>query len=317
MLLFSEGGGHHTPLIVEFINHYLGEPVYKFQKAYTKPLWDTFFGYFGSNAEAVFGKYSPETAIPWYTIMFVIACILTVVVIWILKGKLSEDDPSNGQLTLEAGFLALKDMVVSVIGEHGFKYFPVVASFAVLILISNLMGLFPLFMSPTAHVSVTFALGIASFIYYNYVGIKENGLISHLAHFAGPKLPLVMMLIITPLIFAIELFSNMIRPMTLGIRLFANMYADEQVALIISGLFPPFTQFFVPVILLPLAVFIALVQTFVFTLLSMIYISGVSHAPHEHGHGHEPGASHHDVHAGNIEVHTGNHGEVPAANAAT
>ncbi|HEX8249739.1 MAG TPA: F0F1 ATP synthase subunit A [Pyrinomonadaceae bacterium] len=306
MLLFAEGG-HHTPAVVEFINHHVGEPVHHFQVTYTERWWNDYvFSHFGTSAANVFGPYTPENAIPWYTIMFVIACILTVVVIWIFKGKLSEDDPSNGQLTLEAGFLALKDMVVSVIGEHGFKYFPVVASFAVLILISNLMGLFPLFMSPTAHVSVTFALGIASFIYYNYVGIKENGLISYLGHFAGPKLPLVMMLLITPLIFAIELFSNMIRPMTLGIRLFANMYADEQVATIISGLFPPFTQFLVPVILLPLAVFIALVQTFVFTLLSMIYISGVSHAPHDH---------HHDEHAGNAHAHTGEHGEVPAATA--
>jgi F-type H+-transporting ATPase subunit a len=307
MLLFAEGG-HHTPAIVEFINHYVGEPVHHFQMTYTKPFWDNYvFGYFGTTADKVFGPYTPETAIPWYTIMFIIACILTMVVIWIFKGKLSEDDPSNGQLTLEAGFLALKDMVVNVIGEHGFKYFPVVASFAVLILISNLMGLFPLFMSPTAHVSVTFALGIASFVYYNYVGIKENGIVAHLGHLAGP------IWWIAPLIFVIELFSNMIRPMTLGIRLFANMFADEQVALIISGLFPPFTQFLVPVILLPLAVFIALVQTFVFTLLSMIYISGVSHAPHdhEHGHGHAD-----DVHAGNAHAHTGEHGEVPAATAA-
>ena len=140
MLLFSEGGGHHEPLIVEFINHYL--PYH----------------------------------IPWPTIMFVIACILTFLVIWILKGKLSEDDPSDGQLTLEAGFLAIKDLVINVTGENGFKYFPVVATFAVLILVSNLMGLFPLFMAPTASVNVTMALGLTSFIYFNYIGIKENGL---------------------------------------------------------------------------------------------------------------------------------------------
>jgi F-type H+-transporting ATPase subunit a len=288
MFLFAEGGGHHEPLIVEFINHYLGEPVYNFQINYTQPFWDKYIlNHFGTNAEAVFGKYSPETAIPWYTIMFVIACILTMVVIWIFKGKLSEDDPKLGQLTLEAGFLALRDLVTSVIGEHGLKYFPVIATFAVLILISNLMGLFPLFMSPTAHVSVTFALGITSFIYYNYVGIRENGLRGHIAHFAGPKLS-GLLVVITLLIFIIELFSNIIRPMTLGIRLFGNMFADEQVAVIISNLFPPFTQFLLPIVLLPLAVFIALVQAFVFTLLSTIYISEVSHAPHEH---------HHDEHA--------------------
>ena len=286
MLLFAEGG-EHTPLIVEFINHYLGEPVYRFEMQTTYPFWKSLLSKFNTTPEAMFGPYSPETAIPWYTVMFVIACILTVFVIWILKGKLSEDDPTHSQLTLEAGFLALKDLAVSVIGNHGYQYFPVVATFAVLVLISNLMGLFPIFMSPTAHISVTFALGITSFIYYNYIGIRENGLVNHLAHFAGPKLPLIMTLIITPLIFSIELISNMIRPLTLAIRLYANMFADEQISSQISGLYAPYTQILLPIALLPLAVFVAFVQTLVFTLLSMIYISEVSHAPHEHVHGGE------------------------------
>ncbi len=288
MFLFSEGGGggHHTPLVVEFVNHYLGEPVHQFQMAVTKPIWELIFYYLGLNTtpEAVFGAYTPETAIPWYTVMFVIACILSVVVIWILKGKLSEDDPTDGQLTLESGFLAIKDLVVSVVGEHGYKYFPVVATFAVLILISNLMGLFPMFMSPTAHISVTFALGITSFIYYNYVGIHENGFFKHIGHLAGPRLPFVIGLFITPLIFGIELISNLIRPATLALRLFANMFADEQIAMQISNLAPPFTQFLLPVAIMPLAVFVAFVQTLVFTLLSMIYIGEVSHHHDEHDH---------------------------------
>jgi F-type H+-transporting ATPase subunit a len=137
-------------------------------------------------------------------------------------------------------------------------------------------------MSPTAHINVTFALGLTSFIYYNYVGISENGFINHLAHFAGPKLPLLMTLIITPLIFGIELISNLIRPLTLAIRLFANMFADEQIAMQISNLYAPFTQYFLPVLIMPLAVFVAFVQTLVFTLLSMIYISEVSHPSHDH-----------------------------------
>ena len=287
MFLLSAEGGHHTPLIVEFINHYFGEPVFHFQMNYTKPIWDKFFSNFGTDAETVFGVYSPENAIPWYTIMFVIACILTIFVVYILKGKLSEDDPSGGQLTLEAGFLALKDMITNVVGEHGYRYFPVVATFACLVLISNLMGLFPMFMAPTASVNVTFALGLSSFIYYNSVGIRENGLINHLAHLTGPKLPLLMTILITPLIFGIELISNMIRPMTLGIRLFANMFADEQVFMQITNLYPPVTQILVPIVFLLLGVFVALVQTLVFTLLSMIYLSEVSHGPHEHTHGGE------------------------------
>ena len=201
--------------------------------------------------------------------------------------KLSEDDPKPGQLTLEAGFLAIKDLIINAVGSHGYKYFPVVATFAVLVLISNLMGLFSLFMSPTAHINVTFALGLTSFIYYNYVGINENGVINHIAHFTGPKLPLLMALIITPLIFGIELISNLIRPLTLAVRLFANMFADEQIAMQISNLYSPFTNYFLPVLIMPLAVFVAFVQTLVFTLLSMIYISEVSHPPHDEHHDEE------------------------------
>ena len=290
MFLFAEGAGEHSPLIVEFINHYLGEPVHNFQVAYTEPLWNKYvFSHFGTTAEKAFGSpYTVENAIPWYTIMFVIACALSVGVIYLLRGKLSSDDPQHGQLTLEAGFLAIRDLVTSVIGEHGSKYFPVVATFAVLVLTSNLMGLFPMFMAPTASVNVTFALSISSFIYYTYVGIHENGVLKYLSHFAGPKLPIFIAVIVTPLIFSVELISNLIRPFTLGIRLFANMFADEKIFGEITGLYPPFTQVGIPLLLTGLGVFVAFVQTLVFTLLSMIYISEVSHPPHDdHDYVHE------------------------------
>jgi len=286
MFLFEEGGGEHTPLLVQFINQNFGEPVFRFEKAYTEPFWNNYvFSRFGTTADKVFGPYTLDNAIPWYTIMFVIACILSVVVIWILKDKLSEDDPSNTQMTAEAGFLYLSDLASNVIGPHASKYFPVVATFAVLILVSNLMGQVPIFMAPTASVNVTFALAITSFIYYNYIGISENGFINHLAHFTGPRLPLIMTIIITQLIFSVELISNLIRPFTLGVRLFANMFSDEQIFGQITNLYPPLTQFLVPLPLTLLGIFVALVQTIVFTLLSMIYISEVTHAPHDHEHG--------------------------------
>jgi F-type H+-transporting ATPase subunit a len=129
---------------------------------------------------------------------------------------------------------------------------------------------------------VTFALGLTSFLYYNFIGIKENGILGHLKHFAGP------IWWIAWLIFPIELISNFIRPFSLGIRLFGNMFADEKVMDTIAHLFPPFTYWLVPVGLMPLSLFVAFIQTFVFVLLSQLYLSEVSHAPHdfhaEHGH---------------------------------
>ena len=275
----AEEAAHHAPIIVRLVNQYFGEYVYNLEMKYTYPRWKWFLAKFGSTPEAAFGAYTPENAIPWYTIMFVIACILSVLIIWIFKGKLSEDEPHGGQQTLEASVLAVRGMLEDIVGPHGLQYFPVVMTFAVLILVSNLMGFFPLFMTPTAAVSVTFALGLSSFLYYNYIGIKENGIIKHLAHLAGP------IWWIAPLIFPIELISNFIRPFSLGIRLFGNMFADEQVMETISHLIPGITYWIVPVLIMPLSLFVCFIQTFVFVLLSQLYISEVSHAPHdEHAH---------------------------------
>ncbi len=266
---------------MQLVNRYFGEAALEFELHYTKPKWDWFLAKFGSSAEGAFGPYTAENAIPWYTVMFFIACILSVVIIWILKGQLSADKPGHGQQTLEVGVLAVRSMIEDIIGPHGLKYFPIVLTFGVLILVSNLMGLFPLFMSPTAATSVTFALGISSFAYYQYIGIKENGLFKHLKHFAGP------VGFIAPLIFPIELISNFIRPFSLGIRLFGNLFADEKVLETLSGLAPPYT-WFAPILLMPLSVFVAFIQTFVFILLSQLYLSEVSHAPHEASHGDDP-----------------------------
>src|SRR2546423_426852 len=271
-----------APIIVRLVNQYFGEYAYNFEMKYTYPFWKKLFAKFGTTPEAAFGAYTPENAIPWYSIMFVMACILTLTLIWIFKGKVSEEEPGPGQQTLEVGVLAVRSMLEDIVGPHGLQYFPVVMTFAVLILISNLMGMFPLFMSPTSATSVTFALGLSSFIYYNYIGIRENGLFGHLKHFAGP------IWWIAPLIFSIELISNLIRPFTLGIRLFANMFSDEKVLDTIAHLVPGKTNWVVPVALMPLSLFVAFIQTFVFVLLSQLYLSEVSHAPHdghaEHGH---------------------------------
>jgi len=284
LLQSTEAGGkaaehaqEHVPILVRFVNQYFGEWAYNFEMHYTYPRWKWFLAKFGSTPEAAFGVYTPENAIPWYTVMFIVACILSLVLIWIFKGQLSEDKPGHGQQTLEVSVLAVRGMLEDIVGPHGLKYFPVVMTFAVLILVSNLMGLFPLFMAPTSATSVTFALGLSSFVYYNYIGISENGLFNHLKHFAGP------IWWIAPLIFIIELVSNFVRPFSLGIRLFGNMFADEKVFETVANMAPPYTYFAIPVllVLMGLSVFVALIQTFVFILLSQLYLSEVSHPPHD------------------------------------
>jgi F-type H+-transporting ATPase subunit a len=271
----AAGTEHHVPAVVEFVNHYVGEPVHQFQLHYTKPLWDRFFSNFGTDAEKVFGAYTAENAVPWWTVMFVLAVLFTLLVIWVLKPrKLSVDEPTYGQLTLEAGVLAIRNLLLDNVGPHGLKYFPVVATFGLLILVSNLMGLVPGLMAPTASTSVTFALGISSFVYYNAIGIRENGLVGHLKHFAGP-IPWLAVLM-----FPIELVSNLVRPMSLGIRLFGNLFGDEQILGTITSLSP--MGLLLPVFVMPLSLFVAFMQTFIFVLLSILYIGEVSHHHEEH-----------------------------------
>jgi F-type H+-transporting ATPase subunit a len=217
--------------------------------------------------------------------MFIIACVITMMIVWVLKGKLTQDEPHGGQQTLEVSVLAIRGLLEDVVGPHGLKYFPVVGTFAILILVSNLMGLVPFLLPPTTSTSVTFALGISSFAYYNYVSIKENGFLGHVKHLAGFHYFSGIMLVVMALpMFFIELISNAVRPMSLGLRLFGNLFGDEQVGANVSALYPPWTYVIVPALLLVLSVFAAFMQTFIFTLLSMIYIGEVSHAPHEeHG----------------------------------
>ena len=106
----------------------------------------------------------------------------------------------------------------------------------------------------------------------------------HLKHLAGP------IWWIAPLIFPIELISNFIRPFSLGIRLFGNIFSDEKVAATMAGMFPPYTYWAFPVhvVLMLLSIFVAFIQTFVFILLSQLYLSEVTHDSHdEHEHEHD------------------------------
>src|SRR5436309_985682 len=91
----AESGAHEAPALVQWVNSWAGPPLYNFEVNYTRPLWDKFFGVFGTTAENVFGKYTPENAVPWYTVMFVLAVLLVLVVVFVMKPrKLSVEEPS-------------------------------------------------------------------------------------------------------------------------------------------------------------------------------------------------------------------------------
>lgn len=161
----------------------------------------------------------------------------------------------------------ISNLSESVIGHDGPKYVPLFASLFLFILVSNLIGLIPGFTPPTDNFNVTLALGVVSFVAYNYYGLQAHG-VSYLKQFMGP------LLLLAPLMIVVELFSHLFRPASLAIRLYGNMFADH----LLLGIFTDLTKLLIPVIFYLLGTFVSLVQALVFTLLTMVYVGlAISH----------------------------------------
>jgi F-type H+-transporting ATPase subunit a len=187
-----------------------------------------------------------------------------------------------------------------IIGKPGRKYVPFFATFFIFILISNLLGLLPGFAPPTGNLNTTLGLALCSFIGYNIIGVREQGG-AYAKHFFGPmtSLPgssvlgkiafLPVLLISVVFFFILEAFSHGFRPVSLSLRLFGNMMGDHEVITAFIGL----TKVIVPVAFYAMGTLVSVIQAFVFTLLSMIYVAlAISHG-HDEDHGQEAHQSHH------------------------
>jgi F-type H+-transporting ATPase subunit a len=187
----------------------------------------------------------------------------------------------------------------AIIGKAGRKYVPFYGTFFFFILLSNLMGLLPGFAPPTGNLNTTIGLAIVSFIGYNVIGVREQG-VAYFKHFVGPmtslpgsnmisKLAFLPVLILSVCFFFIlEIFSHGFRPVSLSLRLFGNMMGDHEVI----GAFISLTKLVVPVAFYFMGTLVCLIQAFVFTLLSMIYVA-LAISGHDEEHGHEAHASSH------------------------
>ena len=167
----------------------------------------------------------------------------------------------------------------AIIGGEVSRYFPVIATLALFIFFSNLLGLIPGFVPPTNTWNTTAACSIFVFFYYNWQGIRAHGL-GHVAHLANP-IGEWWGWFLAPLLFPIEIVSHLARPFSLAVRLTANMVGDHAVLAAFLGLVP----LLVPLPFLALGLIVAIVQTLVFVLLSVIYIALAVEGEHEeHGH---------------------------------
>jgi F-type H+-transporting ATPase subunit a len=189
--------------------------------------------------------------------------ILLLLVLSVLATKVVKTIPGGLQNFMEVVVGGIENIIVETMGEHGRSFLPLIATLALFVLVSNLIGLVPGFFPPTANINTTAACAVIVFVTTHVVGVKVHGF-HYLKHFMGPIWWLA------PLIFFIEIIGHFSRVLSLTLRLFGNMNGHELVLLIFFGLAP----FLVPLPMIIMGVLVSFIQAFVFMLLAMIYISG-------------------------------------------
>jgi F-type H+-transporting ATPase subunit a len=180
----------------------------------------------------------------------------------VVRMSLSVETPGTLQQIVELIHEQIGEQAEAIIG-HGFGRFQAFVTCVFLFIFTcNLLGLIPGVKAPTQSGVVPLGVAVAVFLFYNFHGIRAQGFIGYLKHFAGP------IWWIAWLLFPIEIISHLARMMSLSIRLWANMFAGDLVTLVAFSLVP----LAIPAVFLGLHLFVSVIQAIVFTLLTMIYL---------------------------------------------
>lgn len=205
----------------------------------------------------------PNAPITDFVAMQILVAAFLIALFVLVRSRLSAEHPGGLQHIIEGFESFIKDQSHQVIGPHSEGYTAFLVALGFFILICNLIGMIPGFDSPTAVPSVPLGCAIVAFFYYHAQGLKKNG-IAYLKHFAGPFWWMA------PLMFPIEIISHLARVLSLTVRLFANMFAGDMVTLVFFSLIP----IGVPIAFLGLHIGVSLLQTYIFVLLTTVYLQG-------------------------------------------
>jgi F-type H+-transporting ATPase subunit a len=202
--------------------------------------------------------------------------LIMVAVIMLLIAKMATKSlravPTGTQNVVETYLSGVISMGVDVVGEENArKYLPLVATIGLFVLVSNLIGIIPGFESPTSNINVTLVLALLVFVYYNYEGIKKQGAFTYVKNFVhlGDMHP-VAKFSMSLLMYPIELVSHLSRIVSLSFRLFGNIKGDDLFLWVLLMLVP----WLIPITPLILLTFMAFLQTFVFMILTYVYLAG-------------------------------------------
>ncbi len=210
-----------------------------------------------------FGLISHDHTFIYMTHMLLTALI--VIVIAKMATSSMKVVPTGTQNLLEAYLGGVLAMGADVMGkEEARRYLPLVATIGLFVGIANLIGIVPGFEAPSAFLDFTLALALVVFVYYNFEGIRRNGVINYFKHFFGPVWWLAW------LMFPIEIVSHISRIISLSFRLFGNVKGDDMFLMVLLMLAP----WLLPMIPFALLTFMALLQAFIFMMLTYVYLGG-------------------------------------------
>jgi len=181
--------------------------------------------------------------------------------------------PSGMQNLMEAYLEGVISMGRDVVGEKlARKYLPLVATIGLIVFFANVIGIIPGFESPSSNINMTLLLALVVFFYYNFEGIRVNGVAKYFGHFMGP------MAVLAPLMFPIEIVSHLSRVISLSFRLFGNIKGDDMFLGVMLMLAP----WLIPMVPFALLTFMAFLQTFIFMILTYVYLAGAVLISEEH-----------------------------------
>jgi len=228
----------------------------------------------GNSILALFRQHAENPERPWanFIVMQIVVALIIVVLFALLRLRLSVDKPGKLQQIMEELYGFLRGQAEENVGHHGARYLSLFGTLFIFILFANLIGTIPGLASPTQYQYVPAGCALIAFFYYNWMGLREHGAGKYFAHFAGPKvfdhwIPNTLLAI---LMVPIEIISHLARPLSLTIRLFANMFAGDMVTLVFFSLVP----IGVPVLFLAMHLGVSLLQTYIFVLMTTIYLAG-------------------------------------------
>ncbi len=213
--------------------------------------------------KAGFPPASPHYPIPDYVGGEIFVLLLIAAGAIILRTRLSVENPGKLQHAMEIFLEFTQNLADEMIGHGARRYVPLIGTLGLFIVICNILGLIPTFVTPTASIQVPLGCAVMVFIHYNFQGLRRHGVLGYIRHLCGPMMGIAIIMLPT------EILSNVLRMLSLSVRLWANMLVGG----ILESVFTSLVPIAVPAIFMVLHIFESFLQAYVFMILPALYIS--------------------------------------------